>query len=169
MKPPIYFRVGTWITCTVSALLNPVWAIWGIGVALRGWLGFSQELAGGGEIVGRLPGAGVIPRVALRSGEGVFAKPAGCLKLTQRQERGGEFVCGIDGEVAFVTGDSPGSGKRVRSESLRCFMFAECVQIASKVNGEANGPGMVFAKYSPCPGEAVFMQLSCLIDLAERA
>jgi hypothetical protein len=69
----------------------------------------------------------VILEVALRSGEGVFAELAGCLKLTQCQEGGGEFVCDINGEVTLVTKYSLGSGKRVRAELPRCLMFTKGV------------------------------------------
>jgi len=164
-----YFQVSTWIARTVSALLNPAWATWGTRVILRGWLGLSQELAGGGKVAGCLVGAGVVvPGDAPCPGEGVFAELLGCLKLTQCQERGGEFVCDFDGVVALLTEDSLCSGKRVLAELSRCLMFTECVQVASEVGGEAQGPGMVLAKYSLCPGEAVLMHLSGFIDLAER-
>jgi hypothetical protein len=81
------------------------------------------------------PGAGVIPEVALRPGEGVFAELAGCLKLTQCHKGGGEFVRGINGVVTLVTEHSPGSGKRVRSELSRCLVVTEWVQVASEVVG----------------------------------
>jgi hypothetical protein len=85
-------------------------------------------LAGGGEVVGRLPGTGVIvPDDALRSGEGVFAELPGCFKVTQCQQSSGEFVCGIDGVMAVVTEDSPSSDKSTFAELSRYLMFAQGV------------------------------------------
>lgn len=49
----------------------------GIGNALRGRLGLAQETQGGGEVVGRLPGAGmVLPDQVPRPGEGVLTELA---------------------------------------------------------------------------------------------
>jgi hypothetical protein len=52
----------------------------------------------------------------------------------------GKIICGLDGEVALVAEHSPGSGKRVLTELPRCVMLTERVQVASKIDSEADRP-----------------------------
>ena len=77
----------------------------------------SQETEGGGEIVGRFPGAGVVvAEHAPRSGKSVLAELPRCLELTYRMQDGSEIVRDIHGEVALVAENPPRPGKSVLAE-----------------------------------------------------